>query len=244
MSRARLTSLLCLIVFMPGCGLTALIGTTVALSAGGNSSSGGVPAPIVNGIAPPSGPHAGGTTVTISGSSFPSNATVTIGGVAATNVSVQDGSTVSCSTPRSTVVGPVDVIVTNPSGGTGTLTGGYVYTNGAAVAVVSSIASPQAQNIVFSFTLAQPASDPIDVTVDVDTGSGSFTAAPANALVSGGLTSLSSSPTGVLQPVTFDSRVLFPNQNAANVRLRVTPRDTIDDTARVPRCVSGEAGVP
>lgn len=222
------------VLTLPGCGLSALVGTTVALSAGKSSSGGGVPSPIVNGITPGAGPHAGGTTVTITGGNFPLDATVTMGGIAATGVTVQDGSTLSCQSPRSTSVGPVDVVVASAVGGTGTLSGAFVYTNGAAVAVVSSISSPQAQNIVFSFTLSQPASDPIDVTVDVDTGAGSFTAAPSSALVSGGLTSLSSSPTGVLQTVTFDSRVLFPNQNAANVRLRVTPRDTVDGTTGTP----------
>src|SRR5579872_6381693 len=75
-----------------GCGLSALIGTGVALSVGGGSGGGaGVPPPVVTSVSPTSGSHQGGTTLTVTGSNFPSDATVSVGGVAATNVVVSGG---------------------------------------------------------------------------------------------------------------------------------------------------------
>lgn len=75
-------------------------------------------------LAPPSGPVAGGTTVTVTGSGFVPGATsVTIGGitVAADQVSVvADGTSLSFSTPPHPA-GPVDVTVTTRGGTTASL---------------------------------------------------------------------------------------------------------------------------
>lgn len=79
----------------------------------------------VTGIAPAAGATAGGTPVTISGSNFATGATVTIGGVPATAVSVAGpGSLTAVTGPRG--AGAVDVTVT-VSGTSGTLTGGFTY---------------------------------------------------------------------------------------------------------------------
>jgi hypothetical protein len=79
----------------------------------------------VTGIVPATGPLAGGTHVTISGSGFQSGATVTFGGVAATNVVVVSGTSITATTPAH-AAGAVNVAVTVNST-TGTLTNGFTY---------------------------------------------------------------------------------------------------------------------
>lgn len=79
----------------------------------------------VTAVDPASGPAAGGTAVTITGDEFAGVTGVTIGGVAATAVTVVNDTTVTCTTPAGTA-GAKDVAVTDDSG-TSTLTGGYTY---------------------------------------------------------------------------------------------------------------------
>ncbi|HQR45037.1 MAG TPA: IPT/TIG domain-containing protein [Thermoanaerobaculia bacterium] len=82
--------------------------------------------PAVTGISPDSGSTAGGTSVTITGTGFQSGATVTLGGVAATGVVVTPPDRITATTGAH-VAGPVDVVVTNLDGRSGTLTGGFLY---------------------------------------------------------------------------------------------------------------------
>jgi CSLREA domain-containing protein len=70
--------------------------------------------PTVTSVGPTSGAAAGGTAVTITGTGFAAGATVTIGGAAATNVVVVDGSTITCKTPALPAGTLNDVVVTNP----------------------------------------------------------------------------------------------------------------------------------
>lgn len=87
--------------------------------------------PTITGINPNSGPTAGGTAVTISGTNFThtisANPTVTIGGNAATNVVLVSTTSITCNTPAGTV-GAKDVVVTVPDGQSTTLTNGFTYT--------------------------------------------------------------------------------------------------------------------
>ncbi|MGH9365955.1 MAG: NBR1-Ig-like domain-containing protein, partial [Thermoanaerobaculia bacterium] len=85
------------------------------------------PAPTVGSILPVSGTIAGATAVTISGGNFVSGATVTLGGVAATNVAVASATTLTAVTGAH-AVGAVDVVVRNPDGQSATLTNGFTYT--------------------------------------------------------------------------------------------------------------------
>jgi hypothetical protein len=85
------------------------------------------PAPTVTGISPASGTTLGGTAVTITGTSFVSGAMVTIGGTAATGVTVVNATTITATTPAG-AAGAKDVVVTTPDG-SGTLTGGFTYIN-------------------------------------------------------------------------------------------------------------------
>jgi hypothetical protein len=77
-------------------------------------------------INPASGPAAGGTGVTIAGTDFEDGATVTIGGVPATNVNVLDFNHISASVPALPAGSLNDVTVTMPEGTTGTLEKGWV----------------------------------------------------------------------------------------------------------------------
>jgi hypothetical protein len=72
-------------------------------------------APTVTSIIPSSGLAAGGTSVTISGTNFTGTPTVTIGGVAATSVSLVDSTTITAVTPSGTI-GAKNVVVTTASG--------------------------------------------------------------------------------------------------------------------------------
>jgi len=100
-------------------------------------------APTVGSVSPSSGSTAGGTAVTITGANFVTGATVTVGGLAALNVSTINGTTISASTPAH-AAGLVDVIVTNPNAESGTLTNGFSFVSptGPTVASVSPNSGP------------------------------------------------------------------------------------------------------
>jgi hypothetical protein len=81
----------------------------------------------VTGISPKTGSAAGGTIVSIAGTGFALGAEVSIGGAAATGVSVVGGTSILATTPPRSV-GPADVVVSYPAGASATLPGGFVYT--------------------------------------------------------------------------------------------------------------------
>lgn len=81
--------------------------------------------PTVTAITPAKGPISGGTQVEIEGTLFHYDATVAIGGVAATDVSISYTGKITCVTGAH-AAGVVDVVVTN-AGGSGTLASGYTY---------------------------------------------------------------------------------------------------------------------
>jgi IPT/TIG domain-containing protein len=85
-----------------------------------------LPPPTLSSITPTSGSTAGGTSVTLSGSSFVAGATVSFGASTATGVSVINASTITAITPASTA-GAVNVTVTNPDGDSSTATNAYTY---------------------------------------------------------------------------------------------------------------------
>jgi hypothetical protein len=77
-------------------------------------------------ITPAFGPVAGGTSVTIRGLGFTSDAGVTFGGVAAPLSLLATQSGISTFTPPHDA-GAVDVVVTDPTGAYGVLRNGFVY---------------------------------------------------------------------------------------------------------------------
>jgi hypothetical protein len=90
-----------------------------------------VAAPTIAGITPDTGSTDTDepTHVTLTGTGFQADATVTFGGVAATGVTIVDASTITAIAPTH-AAGSVDVVVTNPDGQSATLTGGFTYVQG------------------------------------------------------------------------------------------------------------------
>lgn len=77
-------------------------------------------------VSPLSGPAAGGTQVTISGSGFQSGAGVSFGGFPASPLTVSNSTTIKALTPTHSA-GSVSVVVTNPNGQSATLPSGFTF---------------------------------------------------------------------------------------------------------------------
>ena len=84
-------------------------------------------APTISSVTPNNGSLGGGTAVTISGANFVTGATISLDGIAATNVVVASATQITAITPAH-VAGSVNVVVTNPDTQSGTLTNGFTYT--------------------------------------------------------------------------------------------------------------------
>jgi len=80
----------------------------------------------VTAVAPTSGSTTGGTKLTIAGTGFQSGATVTMGGSAATSVTVVSSTSITAITPPQAAA-TVNITVTNPNGQSATLVNGYTY---------------------------------------------------------------------------------------------------------------------
>jgi len=87
--------------------------------------------PVVTIVTPNTGPATGGTAVTITGSNFKSGATVTFGGMAASNVVFVSTNQITCTTPAH-IPETVDVRVTNPDTQFGVLLKGFSFLSSAA----------------------------------------------------------------------------------------------------------------
>jgi hypothetical protein len=115
--------------------------------------------PTVSSVAPNNGPAAGGTAVTITGTSFAAGSTVKFGTTAATNVVVVNSTTITAMTPAG--AGVVTVTV-DPNGQSASLTNGFTYTGTVAIgfAQVAS-ATPQSPEatVAVSYPAAQTAGD-------------------------------------------------------------------------------------
>ena len=85
-----------------------------------------VAAPTVTSVSPNSGPIAGGTSVTITGTNFSNATAVTFGGTNAASFSVTNETTITATTSAGSA-GAVTVVVTT-AGGTGSQASAYTYT--------------------------------------------------------------------------------------------------------------------
>ncbi len=99
------------------------------------------PAPTVSSITPNLGPTAGGTAVTITGTSFASGTTVSFDGTAATGVNVASSTSITAKTPAH-AAGAVNVVVTNSDGQTDTLSNGYTYVPAPTVSSITPNSGP------------------------------------------------------------------------------------------------------
>ena len=79
--------------------------------------------PTVTSISPTYGPVSVATPITITGTGFTGATGVTVGGTAATSVVVVSSTEITATTPASSSVGQVDVLVTTPGGTSPALTG-------------------------------------------------------------------------------------------------------------------------
>jgi parallel beta-helix repeat protein len=77
-------------------------------------------------IDPASGPAAGGTVATVSGTDFADPTTVTVGGIPATGVTFTDDHTLNATMPAFDPGTSHDIVVTTPDGTTGAITRGWV----------------------------------------------------------------------------------------------------------------------
>lgn len=118
---------------------------TVTTSLGSDTLDDGytyVEAPTADGITPNTGPEAGGTTVTATGSGFiDGETTVTVGGVDATGVTVTSDTELTFVTPAGT--GTADVVITT-TGGSVTLTDAFTYTPAVTVTAITPDSGPDA----------------------------------------------------------------------------------------------------
>jgi large repetitive protein len=91
--------------------------------------------PTVTSISPTYGPVSVATPITITGTGFTGATGVTVGGTAATSVVVVSSTEITATTPASSSVGQVDVLVSTPSGTSGVVSGDQ-YTFAAAATTV------------------------------------------------------------------------------------------------------------
>jgi hypothetical protein len=99
-----------------------------------------LPRPAVVEVNPAAGPLGGGTTITITGANLLGTSEVTIGGIAATNVTLVDATTVTAVTPSGTA-GEKDVRVTTPNG-TAVAAGAFTYLGSPVITGVSPVWGP------------------------------------------------------------------------------------------------------
>ncbi len=93
-------------------------------------------APVITSVSPTAGALAGSTTISLVGTNFFPGATVTVGGVACTSVTVVSDTLITCSTPAGSA-GAANVVVTNPDAQADTETNGYTYQAAPTVSTIS-----------------------------------------------------------------------------------------------------------
>lgn len=125
-------------------------------------------APVLSAIAPSTGFTGGGTVVTLTGTGFVTGATVTFGGLAASNVSVVSPTQIVATTPPGTV-GSAVVLVTNPGGLISGLASGFAYS----VTSTPAPTPPASTGGAISVASVSPSSGPVGVaTLVTITGQG------------------------------------------------------------------------
>ena len=211
---------------------------------GGSGGGTGNPAPTVASITPNSGTANGGTPVTISGTGFLSGAIVSLGGTAATGVTVVNSTTIAATTAAH-AAGAVSVVVTNTDAQSGALSNGYTYTSstGGTIAFVQvNTADPQtaAASVPVAFPTAQSAGNLNVVAVgwnDTTSTVSSVTDSRGNIYTQAGTTLTGS---GMRQAIYYAKSIAAGsntvtvafNQAAAFVDVRVLEYSGIDTTSR------------
>ena len=114
---------------MAPCRLLAIVGggLAAAVTAGCKDSASPPPSITVTAVSPASGPLAGGTNVTITGSNFANVTSVTIAGSELGSRTVVTATQITGTTIAATELGASDVIVSSSSNGSGTCRGCFSY---------------------------------------------------------------------------------------------------------------------
>lgn len=92
--------------------------------------------PTISSVSPSAGTTLGGTLVTLTGTNFQNSATILIGGLTCSGLSVLTSTQATCTT-QAHGAGLVDITWTNPDSGTVTLTQGFEFTSRAAPTIAS-----------------------------------------------------------------------------------------------------------
>ena len=170
----------------------------------------------VSGVSPASGPKAGGTTITVTGSGFVSGARVSIGTLVASNVVFVSSTQLRATTPYSSTTGARDVRVTNPKEQYAIRAGGFTYTT-------STSPTPPPPSSSLTVSGVSPASGPRagGTTITV-TGSGFVSGARVSigTLVASNVTFVSSTQLRARTPYSSttgarDVRVINPGEQYA-----------------------------
>ncbi|ROS61333.1 IPT/TIG domain-containing protein [Frigoribacterium sp. PhB160] len=186
-------------------------------SAAVGPNAGPLAVPTLVSLDPDQGPVTGGTPVTITGTDFTDDSTVSVDGsdpIAPTVVS-DDGTSLTFTTPAH-AVGPVDVTVTSPAGTSGPLTFTYVPVDGGGDGDVPTLVSLDPDqgpvtggtavtitgtDFTDDSTVSVDGSDPIAPTVVSDDGTSLTFTTPAHAV--GPVDVTVTSPAGTSGPLTF-----------------------------------------
>ncbi|MHB1552814.1 MAG: IPT/TIG domain-containing protein [Acidimicrobiales bacterium] len=210
------------------------IGESLALRAdppsGSVSPAVSVAAPTVTAITPSTGPVAGGTTVTITGTGFTKTATVSFGTTAATKVTVTSPTTIVATSPPAQTPGQVHVVVKDAAGTSATSTAD-VFTY-----VAPSSSSPSS-SVTPTVTGISPATGPATggTTVTI-TGTG-FTTTKTTTVSFGTTTATSVSVTSATS-ITVTS----PAHASGTVTVTVTTSGGTSATKIAPQCTVLQGG--
>jgi len=98
---------------------------------------------VITGISPALGGIAGGSIVTLTGTSFTGATSVTFNGKPATPIKVVDNTTITCKVPSSTSAGAANVIVTT-GGGPSNTSSDFTYVTPAVITSISPVLGPKA----------------------------------------------------------------------------------------------------
>ena len=106
------------------------------------------PAPTLSDVNPTSGPTAGGTSVTLTGSNFVIGCIVSFGGTAAMTTTIQTATTIVATTPAHSA-GSVSVAVACPAG-TATLTNAFTFADSPTITGVQPLSAPPGLSVTIS----------------------------------------------------------------------------------------------
>ncbi|NEI69225.1 autotransporter domain-containing protein [Rhizobium lusitanum] len=185
-------------------------------------------APTVTALSPATGPTAGGTSVTLTGTGFTGATAVHFGATNAPGFSVNSDSSITVSSPSGSA-GTVNVTVTNP-GGTSTTGAANQFTYVSPVTATTAIASKAATQAraVSAFTPVTGSGGTAPLTYSISP------ALPAGLSVSGSSGTISGTPSVTLAPSNFTVTVTDTNGLTASAGFALAVNSAVTATQGVP----------